>query len=75
MHEQREINHGMLNRPSAPRCKDRVWCASASWRSKLDGSHMLIDEDRVTVRINCDKTGRPDGTLICLADELHVLLF
>jgi hypothetical protein len=38
-------------------------------------SHVLVDKDRVSVRIDRDETGRTGGTFIGLVDYLHALLF
>lgn len=38
-----------------------------------DRLYVLIEQDRVSVGIDSDKTGRPCRTLICLARELHTL--
>src|SRR5215207_7934484 len=39
----------------------------------MSSSDVLIDEDRVSVRIHGDEAGRPDCTLVCLALELHAV--
>ena len=36
-------------------------------------SHVLVEQDRVPVGVDCDKTGRSGRALICLAHQLHAL--
>jgi hypothetical protein len=35
--------------------------------------HVLIDEDRISIRVHSDEAGRPSGVLVCLLLELHPL--
>ena len=38
-------------------------------------SNVLVNKDRVSIRVNCDKTGRSRGGLIGLGDQLNAFRF
>ena len=42
-------------------------------RPEPPGSHVLIDEDRVSIRVHGDEAGRPRGALVRLLLQLHPL--
>ncbi len=39
------------------------------------GSHMLIDEDWISVGVDCDDDGRPRRVFVRLTGQLNALLF
>jgi hypothetical protein len=45
------------------------------WYQPLEttASHVLIDEDRVSIRVNSNEAGRPRCALVCLLLQLHSL--
>lgn len=55
-------------------CRSR-WCAGVRSNRGRSESHVLIDEYRVPVGVDCDETGRSGRILIRLAGQFHALLF
>jgi hypothetical protein len=39
----------------------------------LSRSHVLIDQDRIPIRVESDEAGRSRGRLVCLLLQLHPL--